>query len=271
MSPRHERRSRPGGWFAAGLRTQSNVIGALIMRELHTRYGRDNIGYLWLFLEPLILATSVGLLHWGQKTHYSGGLQGVPFAILGYCTFVIFRNVFNRAEGTLEANLPLLYHRMVTVFDMLLARALLEGAGVGLTCFILLGLSTAIGVAELPVRPMWVIFAMILMTWWSFALSLIVCAGTFERRGVAKLIHPLSYVLMPISGAFYMLDWLGEPYRTWMSWFPMTQIFEMARYGVFETAQDTYVDVLYICSWCIVLTCVGMLAVKVVRRNVHLH
>lgn len=264
-------RQLPSGWFYKGLRTQVDVIGALIMRELHTRYGRENIGYLWLFLEPFILATSVGLLHWGHQTHYSEGVQGVPFAIIGYCTFVIFRNIFNRAEGTLESNMPLLYHRMVTVFDMLLARALLEGAGVGLTCFILLGLSSAIGVAELPARPLWGVLAMMLMTWWSFALSLIVCAGTFERRGVAKLIHPVSYVMMPISGAFYMLQWLGEPFRTWMSWFPMTQMFEMARYGVFKSAKDDYFDVLYISVWCAILMGIGMLAVKIVRKHVHLH
>ena len=26
---------------------QKNVIGALIMREIITRYGRNNIGFLW--------------------------------------------------------------------------------------------------------------------------------------------------------------------------------------------------------------------------------
>ena len=39
-----------------------NVIGALIMRELHTRYGRENIGYLWMVLEPMTLAVAVSSL-----------------------------------------------------------------------------------------------------------------------------------------------------------------------------------------------------------------
>ena len=39
----------------AALRVQSNVVGALILRELHTRFGRENIGYLWIFAEPLLL------------------------------------------------------------------------------------------------------------------------------------------------------------------------------------------------------------------------
>jgi ABC-type polysaccharide/polyol phosphate export permease len=30
------------------------VLGALLIRELLTRYGRHNIGFLWLFVEPMI-------------------------------------------------------------------------------------------------------------------------------------------------------------------------------------------------------------------------
>ena len=49
------------GWheFRRGLSVQLNVIGALLMRELHTRYGRENIGYIWLILEPLTLASVI--------------------------------------------------------------------------------------------------------------------------------------------------------------------------------------------------------------------
>ena len=32
------------------LRVQRRVIGALFMREALTRYGRHNIGFLWLFV-----------------------------------------------------------------------------------------------------------------------------------------------------------------------------------------------------------------------------
>jgi ABC-2 type transport system permease protein/capsular polysaccharide transport system permease protein len=33
---------------------QRRVIGALLMREVITRFGRHNIGFLWLFVEPMI-------------------------------------------------------------------------------------------------------------------------------------------------------------------------------------------------------------------------
>ena len=52
------------GSFMVALKVQLRVIGALILRELHTRYGRENVGYLWMFLEPMLLASVIGLLHY---------------------------------------------------------------------------------------------------------------------------------------------------------------------------------------------------------------
>ena len=256
--------------WRTGLSVQANVIGALLMRELHTRYGRENVGYLWLFLEPMMLGLTVGLLHLGSAVHFGSDIRPVPFAVVGYCIFIIFRGIFNRAEATLEANRPLLYHRMVTIFDMLFARALLEGAGVGITMMVLLVLSWAVGVGNLPARPVPLLAAALLMTWFSFAVSMLICAGTHERRTAGRLVHPASYILMPISGAFYVVEWLPEPYRTYVSWFPMTQIFELARYGQFADSTTEYFHPVYVCLWCLVLTYLGMLSIRITRRHVHL-
>jgi capsular polysaccharide transport system permease protein len=109
------------------LAVQARVIGAVIMRELHTRYGRDNIGYLWLIAEPLMLGTIISALHSGGG--HENGINPVAFTVVGYCNFIMFRGIVNRSEGSIHANVPLLYHRMVTVLDITFGRALLEAAG----------------------------------------------------------------------------------------------------------------------------------------------
>ncbi len=55
----------PRASFLRSLQAQGRVVGALIMRELHTRYGRENIGYLWMILEPMMFAAAVAVLHSG--------------------------------------------------------------------------------------------------------------------------------------------------------------------------------------------------------------
>lgn len=255
--------------FWRGLQVQGNVIGALLMRELHTRYGRENIGYLWIFLEPMSLAAAVALLHTGSGSH--GGIHPVPFAILGYTVFIMFRGMVTRAEGVLESNMPLLYHRRVTILDMMVARALLEAAGTIMSLFVLLGFVTIMGLATVPDRPFELLLGILLMIWFSFGLSMLICAWTHDNRLVARFVHPITYVLMPLSGAFYQLIWIPDPYRSWLTWFPLVTIFELVRFGQFHAAKDTYVDVSYIVVWCLTLTYFGLTSIRATRRRVHLH
>lgn len=256
--------------FWQGLDNQRHVIGALMMRELHTRYGRENIGYLWMIAEPMLLAGAVAGIHAGERTHFSSDIRSVPFAILGYCIFILFRAIITRAESTIDSNKALLYHRMVTIYDMLTARALIEGASTICTVSILLLFATALGFADLPVRPMALLGAILFMLWLSFGLSMVLAAVSYDNKLITKFIHPITYLLMPTSGAFFQLQWIPEPYRTWLSWFPMTQIFELARYGQFESAMLTYVDFPYLIGSNLCLLFVGLVALKVVRRRVHL-
>lgn len=257
--------------FWRGLRVQANVIGALLMRELHTRYGRENIGYLWIFLEPMTLAAAVGLLHAsGGGSSHGMSIHPVPFSILGYTIFIMFRGMVTRADGALESNMPLLYHRRVTIFDMMFARALLEGAGTFVTYIVLIGFVTILGMASLPARPLELLGGIGLMFWFAFAVSLLICAWTHDNRLVARFVHPITYILMPLSGAFYQMTWIPEPYRGWLSWFPMPAIFELLRYGQFQTAKDTYIDTGYVVGWCLLLTYAGLVSIRATRRRVHL-
>ena len=252
-----------------GLASQANVIGALVMRELHTRYGRENIGYMWMLLEPALLASSVAVLHTGQRPHGSD-LAPVGFAICGYCTFIIFRSIITRAESTLEANKPLLFHSFVTIFDMIAARVVLESLSTLATLVILLSGACALGLATPPARLLIMMEAIGLLIWFSFAVAMPVCAATYVSKAVAKFVHPLMYILMPISGAFFLLSWIPQPYRGWLSWSPLAQIFEMVHTGEFESVQSSFYSPMYIIGWCLGLTLIGLLSLRIVRRHVHL-
>jgi len=256
--------------FLGALTVQLNVIGALLMRELHTRYGRENIGYLWLIGEPLMLATVIGSLHSGQKTHFGSDLAPLPFAVLGYIVFIMFRGIVNRSEGGLEANATLLYHRMVTIFDIVTARALLEGAGVFMAYLTLFSLLIAVGLADLPYRPLYLIAGVALMFWYSFAHSLIITGISHDNRTVGRLIHPYSYFMIPLSGAFYQVEWIPHPYREWLVWLPLPHVFELVRYGQFRGADLDYFSGEYLIGSCMVLTWLGLVSIKLVRSKIHL-
>lgn len=243
------------------------MIGAVIMRELHTRYGRENIGYLWLIAEPLMLGTIISVLHGGG---HDNGINPVAFTVTGYCNFIMFRGIVNRAEGSLQANLPLLYHRMVTVFDITTGRALLEAAGTISAFGILLTFCVALGYTDLPERPIYLAAGIGLIFWFSFALSMIIAGGTHEHSFLERMIHPFTYFMIPLSGAFYMVEWIPEKYRYYLMFNPLPHCFEIIRYGVFRSATLDYVDFEYVTACCAILTLFGLLALRLVKSRIHL-
>ena len=258
------------GSLLEGARVQQRVIKALIMRELHTRYGRENIGYLWLILEPMLLASMIGLIHAKGSRVHNGDMTGVPLSLIGYCNFMVFRAIFAKGEGTIEHGLPLLYHRTVKPFDMLLGRALLETAGCWVSFALLMGATLALDMTHLPVHPGWLVFGMLMMFWFSFAGSMVVAGLTFERKALGRLIHPLTYVMMPLSGAFFTMSMLPTSFREFFLWVPLVHVFEILRFGWFYSATDRYIDLPYLIGWNLCLTLFGLVLLSGARRRIHM-
>jgi D-glycero-D-manno-heptose 1,7-bisphosphate phosphatase len=69
------------------------VIGALIMRETYTRFGRENLGFARLFAEFLIFAMPVILMWHFIRGRYEHGLLVVPFVWSGYLPILLFRHI----------------------------------------------------------------------------------------------------------------------------------------------------------------------------------
>ena len=111
------------------LSIQLRVVSALIKREVITRYGRHNIGFLWLFVEPMLFTLGVTALWIVMKATHGSNLPITAFALTGYSSLILWRNCSNRAVKAIEANLSLMYHRNVRVMDVFAARLILEVIG----------------------------------------------------------------------------------------------------------------------------------------------
>lgn len=251
------------------LATQARVIGALIMRELHTRYGRENIGYLWLVAEPLMLGTVISVLHNQGRSH--DGTSPAAFAMVGYTIFILFRSMVNRAEGAIAGNVALLYHRMVTVLDICIARALLELAGTVMAFIILFSGCYAIGYVELPERPLHLLAGIGAVFLLSFGVAMIVTGGTYHNTLLERFVHPFAYFQIPFSAAFFQVKDVPEPYRTYLLYSPLPQAFELVRYGAFREAKPDYYSPSYLIAWCLILVFLGLVALKSLKHRIKLN
>jgi len=110
--------------------------------------------------------------------------------------------------------------------------------------------------------------ALLLVGWFSFGLSMLVCALSHESPLIGRLIHPLLYLMMPLSGAFFAMIWLPLDWRALAGWIPLVPMFELLKVGMFDGYPETFVTLGYAIGWCVALTLLGLLALRLVRARI---
>lgn len=258
--------NRPG--LMRSLAIQRRVVHALIMREVLTRYGRHNIGFLWLFIEPMIFTLAVTALWTATKAVHGSDLPIVAFAITGYSSVLLWRNMPTRTIGAVSTNLALLYHRNVQAIDIYFARLFLEIIGATTSFVFLSGFFYAIGWLELPEDVLQVIGGWLMLAWFGMGLALLFGAWSEFSEVVEKLWHPTSYILFPLSGAAFLVDVLPQNARDAILYLPMIHGTEFLREGYFGSRINAHYDMGYLALCNLGLTICGLILTRRVSSTV---
>ncbi|MCW8085874.1 ABC transporter permease [Sabulicella glaciei] len=253
--------------LSRSLRVQFNVLGALIMREMHARFGRENLGYVWLFVEPMILAGCVATLHHIAGHGLPGGLAPFPFYVLSYTPYYLLRSIVTRASTALEANAPLFYHARVRLHDVLMARTILECAAVLVALSIFL---TGVGIVtgNWPRDPLGIAMGLVLMALLMHGIALLVASlGVLGAHNVDRIVHPATYLSLPASGAFFMVWWFPAEMQQMILWIPTVHIYEFVRHSYYGDVVPFHYDLLYLGAWILVTNTLGLVALRAARPH----
>lgn len=243
------------------------VIGALLIRELLTRYGRNNIGFLWLFVEPMMFTLVVAAVWSAVRNIHGSNIPIVAFALTGYSSLQLWRNMPGRCIGAVHSNKTLLYHRQVKILDVFIARILLEALAVtGSLVALTIGFS-ATGILQLPENALQVIGGWLLLAWFAAGLGLTVGGLSEKFDVVKKLWGPMTYVLLPFAGTAYIVDALPPAMQRIVVWLPMLNALEYMREGWFGSMMHAHYDVPYVVTINLVLTFIGLSMVRQVGTD----
>jgi ABC-2 type transport system permease protein/capsular polysaccharide transport system permease protein len=239
------------------LAIQGRVIWALLLREILTRYGRHNIGFLWLFVEPMLFTLGVTALWTITKSVHGSDLPIVAFAVTGYSTVLLWRNMPSRTIAAMLPNLSLLYHRNVRPMDIYYSRLLLEAAGATMSFVFLTLFFYFIGWLEMPEDVLQVIAGWLMTAWFGFGLALTLGAWSERSETIEKLWHPTSYLLFPLSGAAFLVDALPSQAQQAVLFLPMVHGVEFVREGFFGSQIVAHYDMVYMGLCNLALTLLG--------------
>lgn len=247
---------------------QLRVIHALLLREIITRYGRHGFGALWIMLEPMLFTLGVAGLWYLVKLHTVSNIPIIAFAITGYASVLMWRNAASRCSKAIEPNLALMYHRNVKVIDIFLSRIVLEWVGATASITVLTLFFAGIGAMNLP-SDLWpVMGGWLLLAWFSLALGLIVGALSERSETFERTWHVVTYLMFPLSGAMFMVDWLPKAAQEAILWLPMVHGVEMLRHGYFGAVVPTYENPAYFAAANLVLMLIGLALARETGRRV---
>lgn len=254
--------------LAQSTRIQARVLGALLMREVLTRFGRNNIGFLWLFVEPMLFTSGVLLFWIATRGLHASNLPIIPFAVIGYSSVLMWRNAATRCSKAIEPNLSLLYHRNVTILDLFIARLILEIAGATVALVTISAVLIFTDWMAPPADILTMIGGWALLAWFAAGLGLIVGALTERSDAFERIWHVSTYLAFPLSGALFMVEWLPKPVQEMALWVPVVNGVEMMRDGYYGAMATTHYSVAYLSVVNLVMTWVGLVLVHKTKNLV---
>jgi ABC-type polysaccharide/polyol phosphate export permease len=248
-------------------RIQQRVIGALLMREVLTRYGRHNIGFLWIFVEPMIFTIGVVTLWTLAGMGHGSAIPIVAFGITGYSSVLLWRNMPGHTIGSIEPNRTLMFHRYVKVIDVYLSRLLLEAVGATISFVVLASIAIAFSWMQPPEDILLVMGGWCMTAWFGISVSLLVAPLSEKYELVHKLWGPFTYLLFPLSGAAFLVDLLPQGGQDFVLLLPMVHGVEMLRDGFFGSSFHARYNVAYMATFCALLTLLGLAQVRDISRK----
>ena len=246
----------------------ARIVGALMMREIITRFGREGLGFLWLVGEPLLFCLGVIVMWTLIKPEYEHGVRVGPFVMTGYMALLLIRHQIGYSQGAVQGNIGLLFHRQISVLHLYVARNGLEFLGATAAFVVVYIGLLVIGQVKFPHDLGLLYLGWIVLAFMSSGLAMVLSALSIRNQVMERLVPLISYILIPISGAFFMVSWLPDRYQEAYLLFPIPHGVEMIRAGVFGEFVETHYDVWYAIAWACGFNFLGMLLLAGARDRV---
>ncbi|WP_184079148.1 ABC transporter permease [Sphingobium subterraneum] len=246
---------------------QLRVVHALMIRELITRFGRENIGFLWIMVEPLLFAGLVGLVWHFTHGATEHGVSVIAFVATGYIPITLFRHGVARSVAVFTSNQSLLYHRQIKIVDFIISRFIIEFLGAMMAYLFMAVVLVGFGEFPIPSDIGLLIAGWLLYSYFCFSICLIIAPLSEMSEAMEKFIPVTTYIMIPFSGLFYMVSWVTPQARDFLLLSPFVNGMEMMRKGIWGSDVTAYYNIWnpLICST--LLTMIGLILCRRVRRR----
>lgn len=107
-----------------------------------------------------------------------------------------------------------------------------------------------------------------MLIWYAVALGLTIGSLSERSEVVDRVWHTITYLMFPLSGAGFMVDWLPKHLQNIVLFLPMVHGAEMLREGYFGPAYKYHYSVTYFASFNLALLLIGLVLTQEAGKRV---
>ena len=255
-------------WRVA-IRTHVRVVSALVRREMQAHF-ESRLGYLWaLFMPAMHLGGFMLVFTYLIKRHVPLGTSTSLFLLTAIVPFFLFSRTASYVSAAVGSNRSLLILPPVKVFDVVVARVVLEATTYLFVGFFMLFILYLGGVTDaMPHNPHAVMEACILAISLGLGLGMVNIVVLSYIHTWMVFYGMFTFPLWMFSGIWFLPEQLPEPIREYALYNPVMHIVLMFRKGFYPNYDAVYLDASYATLVSALALALGLALMQVARRRV---
>jgi capsular polysaccharide transport system permease protein len=254
--------------FGDALAAQGRSIGALVLRDIRSRYGESRLAFLWSLMEPFL---HIGVL----AVMFQFTMHGRPplgdnfffFYFTGVMPYLLVSHLIMHVGHAVKAQRQLLQIPTVAPIDVVVAKCIVEHFTSAVIFLMFFGLFAVFGVDPLPVSLPHVFLAVLLTAMLGFGLGML-CAALFEFGAMVEhVVGLIVRFLYFASGIFYVPAAMPVDVRDIIGYNPFLHIIDCMRVGFFRSYEPEWMDLGYAAKCALVALLLGLAAMTLMSRH----
>jgi capsular polysaccharide transport system permease protein len=244
----------------------AHVIRALVLRDMRTRFGGSHWGYAVLVLWPVVHIFILVAIMAFRDLPSPLGESPLLYVATGCVPALTFQYMSREVMKAVATNKPLMYYPQVKIFDVMIARFIVEAVKSYTCLIIVVALLASLGVNPMPADPVTAICA--------FSASMLLGIGFGAMNiGIVSFFPAwqLGYIVVTITfyltcGTVFLPHLLPDQLYQILKWLPMVQIVEWMRQAYYP-GMDVDVDYIYVLLWGGVTLMLGLISERTIVRR----
>lgn len=249
------------------LYTHFRVVGALLAREMSTRFGSKPGGYIWALVDPAAHIFLMTIIFRAIARLPALGTSFALFFATGYIAFQFYQAMSSYLNSAVRANKALLGYPNVAPIDTVIARFVLQIFTTSLVAFIVLGTIIATMRAEISINWPVILEAAAMACVFGLGVAMVNCVLFLKYPLYEQVFNIVNRPLFLISGVFFLPDTIPAPYRDLVFVNPLVHIIMGFRKGFYPEYRATGLDMSYLYEISFLTLFGGMLVFTFCRKT----